>query len=96
MVPQASSSSMFAHSVPCAEQRLQPESHAAVQQTRLPSAVARQVPAPQSASDAHVWPAERRQPSSWLLQPKVPQSVSVCHTPSTQLWCRAPEQRRPA
>ena len=93
MLPQASSSPTPTHSVPSAEHRWQLVSHGPVQQTRFPADVGRQLPAPQSASDPHAWPAERRQPSSSLLQPKAPQSFSVCHTPSTQLWCRAPEQR---
>src|SRR5262245_51653415 len=94
MLPQASSSAMSTHAVPSAEQRWQLSLQLPVQQTRFPSALVAQLPCPQSASDSQVCPAERRQPSSSLLQPSSPQSVSVCHTPATQRWCTAPEQRR--
>ena len=94
MLPQASSSAMSTHSVPSAEQRWQLALQLPVQQTRLPSALARHVPWPQSASDSHACPAERRQPSSSALQPRSAQSLSVCHAPATQRWCREPEQRR--
>src|SRR5690349_12805447 len=93
MLPQASSSALFTHSVPSAEQRWQLPLHAPVQQTRLPSTAAAQLPWPQSVSDAQAWPAERRQPPSSLLQPSSAQSVSVSHTPATQRWYLAPEQR---
>jgi hypothetical protein len=56
--------------------------------------VARQVPSPQSASDSHVCPAERRHPPRLLSQPSAPQSDSRVHTPSAHCWCVAPEQRR--
>jgi hypothetical protein len=94
MLPQASSSGMSTHSVPCAEQRWQLALQLPAQQTRFPSTLARHAPWPQSASDSHACPAERRQASSSVLQPSSAQSLSVCHTPATQRWCREPEQRR--
>lgn len=56
--------------------------------------VARQLPSPQSASDAQACPAERRHPPRSRSQPSAPQSARAAHRPSTHCWCAAPEQRR--
>ena len=93
MAPHASSSAASTQLVPSSPQRRQVSSHAPVQHTRLPSAVGKHEPSPQSSLVSHACPAERRQPPWARLQPSAPHSVAVSQTVSAQTWNVAPVQR---